>query len=147
MHDETNDRWPRLTRRGFLAGTVAAALAACGDNGSDTGASTTSPTSDAPSTSATSATTPATTEPADTTTPSTSAAPAFESDPFTLGVASGDPVADSVILWTRLAPTGALPDTDVEVAWEIARDAEMNDVVADGTPAHRAARLGRRHCV
>jgi len=139
MHDETNDRWPRLTRRGFLAGTVAAALAACGDNGSDTGASTTSPTSDAPSTSATSATTPATTEPADTTTPSTSAAPAFESDPFTLGVASGDPVADSVILWTRLAPTGALPDTDVEVAWEIARDAEMNDVVADGTALAVAA--------
>ena len=32
-----------------------------------------------------------------------SAAPTVESDPFTLGVASGDPLADSVILWTRLA--------------------------------------------
>jgi alkaline phosphatase D len=31
-------------------------------------------------------------------------APAFASDPFTLGVASGSPRADSVVLWTRLAP-------------------------------------------
>lgn len=28
----------------------------------------------------------------------------FPSNPFTLGVASGDPEADSVVLWTRLAP-------------------------------------------
>lgn len=27
------------------------------------------------------------------------------SDPFTLGVASGDPLPDAVVLWTRLAPT------------------------------------------
>src|SRR5689334_22722042 len=27
------------------------------------------------------------------------------SDPFTLGVASGDPLPDSVVLWTRLAPS------------------------------------------
>ena len=27
-----------------------------------------------------------------------------ELDPFTLGVASGDPIADSVVIWTRLAP-------------------------------------------
>ena len=30
--------------------------------------------------------------------------PAFQKDPFSLGVASGDPWADSVALWTRLAP-------------------------------------------
>ena len=74
-------------------------------------------------------------------TATTSGAPAVESDPFTLGVASGDPLADSVILWTRLAPAEPLPDTDIEVAWEIARDAEITDVVADGT-APAVAALG-----
>jgi len=29
--------------------------------------------------------------------------PSFSTNPFTLGVASGDPLADSVMLWTRLA--------------------------------------------
>lgn len=31
-------------------------------------------------------------------------APVFAHDPFTLGVASGDPDASSVVIWTRLAP-------------------------------------------
>jgi alkaline phosphatase D len=30
--------------------------------------------------------------------------PRFAADPFALGVASGDPVADGFVLWTRLAP-------------------------------------------
>jgi alkaline phosphatase D len=30
--------------------------------------------------------------------------PHFAADPFALGVASGDPVADGFVLWTRLAP-------------------------------------------
>ena len=30
--------------------------------------------------------------------------PSFPSNPFTLGVASGDPDSDSVVLWSRLAP-------------------------------------------
>ena len=30
--------------------------------------------------------------------------PRFGADPFALGVASGDPVADGFVLWTRLAP-------------------------------------------
>src|SRR4051794_22212214 len=29
--------------------------------------------------------------------------PSFSEDPFTLGVASGDPTSDGVVLWTRLA--------------------------------------------
>ena len=52
--------------------------------------------------------------------------PRFTSYPFALGVASGYPTADGVVLWTRLAPDplqgggmGALP---VEVAWEVAHD-------------------------
>jgi alkaline phosphatase D len=61
-------------------------------------------------------------------------------DPFTLGVASGDPTASSVILWTRLAldPTvadGAMPAQRVSVEWEVATDEEFGDVVAGGTAA------------
>ena len=71
------------------------------------------------------------------------------SDPFTLGVASGDPLPDAVVLWTRLLPAGTLPDTDIEVEWEVATDAELTDVVASGT-ATAVAALGplgarRRH--
>jgi alkaline phosphatase D len=39
-------------------------------------------------------------------------------NPFTLGVASGEPRPDSVVLWTRLTGIAA----PVEVAWEIAAD-------------------------
>ena len=49
------------------------------------------------------------------------------SDPFTLGVASGMPGPDSVLLWTRLAPRpreplGGLPDAPLRVEWELAED-------------------------
>ena len=104
----SDDRTPRLTRRGFLAGTIAAALVACSDDGSGSRPNTTRPAE-----------------------ASADASPAITSDPFTLGVASGDPLADSVILWTRLLPADPLADTDIEVTWEIARDAEFADVVAD----------------
>jgi len=63
------------------------------------------------------------------------------SDPFTLGVASGDPLADSVILWTRLLPAELLSDDDVDVAWEVATDEAFTDVVASGT-APAVAALG-----
>ena len=47
--------------------------------------------------------------------------------PFTLGIASGMPRADSVVLWTRLAPLpheieGGLPGVQVAVRWELAED-------------------------
>jgi alkaline phosphatase D len=53
--------------------------------------------------------------------------PAMSSDPFTLGVASGMPRPDSVVLWTRLAPRphetlGGLPAAPIEVRWELADD-------------------------
>lgn len=62
----------------------------------------------------------------------------FASNPFTLGVASGDPEADSVVLWTRLAPQpldphGGMPAENVPVQWEIANDETMKSVVAKGT--------------
>lgn len=63
---------------------------------------------------------------------------AVESDPFTLGVASGDPLPDSVVLWTRLAPAplnadGGMPDRQVPVQWEMATDEAMNNTVAKGS--------------
>ncbi len=52
--------------------------------------------------------------------------------PFYHGVASGDPLHDRVILWTRISP--AFETTQpVEVAWEIATDTAMQQVVATGS--------------
>lgn len=63
--------------------------------------------------------------------------------PFVHGVASGDPIPDSVILWTRVTPTEeALPGSGVgpavTVEWEVARDEGMRDVVKRGH-AHATA--------
>jgi alkaline phosphatase D len=61
----------------------------------------------------------------------------FSSSPFTLGVASGDPLPDGVVLWTRLAPTplggGGMPPVPVEVRWEIAADDTFSQVVQSGS--------------
>ncbi len=51
--------------------------------------------------------------------------------PFFHGVASGDPTASSVVLWTRLTPPGAT-DAPIPVTWEIATDADFVDVVGSG---------------
>ncbi|MFB7344873.1 alkaline phosphatase D family protein [Streptomyces hydrogenans] len=58
-------------------------------------------------------------------------------DPFTLGVASGDPHPGSVLLWTRLAPRpfepgGGLPAERVSVHWELARDERFDRTVRRG---------------
>jgi alkaline phosphatase D len=63
-------------------------------------------------------------------------------DPFPLGVASGDPDATSVILWTRLITPDAadpLPGTDIAVDWEVATDEAFATVVASGTAPAVAA--------
>ncbi|ONI74039.1 alkaline phosphatase [Kribbella sp. ALI-6-A] len=65
---------------------------------------------------------------------------------FTLGVASGDPKPDGVVLWTRLAPEplaldgrGGMPDRSVNVRWEVAEDERFRRIVRRGveraTPA------------
>ena len=63
--------------------------------------------------------------------------PLFAGPPFSLGVASGDPSPDGVVLWTRLAPVplegGGMPDEMVEVDWVLARDERMTQVVRCGT--------------
>jgi alkaline phosphatase D len=62
--------------------------------------------------------------------------------PFTLGVASGDPLPDSVVLWTRLAPDaldpfGGMPYRPVDVSWELAHDEAFTRIVQHGaTVAH-----------
>lgn len=57
-------------------------------------------------------------------------------EPFPLGVASGDPTAFSVILWTRLArdlyAPGGLSRRSVEVSWEVAADERFRRVVRRG---------------
>jgi alkaline phosphatase D len=56
--------------------------------------------------------------------------------PFTMGVASGDPVPDGMVLWTRLAPQplegGGMPMTPVDVGWEIAHDPGFRQIVRQG---------------
>ncbi|OYT99986.1 MAG: alkaline phosphatase [Burkholderiales bacterium PBB1] len=50
---------------------------------------------------------------------------------FDLGIASGSPTADSVVLWTRL--TGSDLPTRVEVQWELAHDEAFTRIAARGT--------------
>ncbi|NUK06074.1 alkaline phosphatase D family protein [Streptomyces lunaelactis] len=59
-------------------------------------------------------------------------------DPFTLGVASGDPQPGSVTLWTRLAtrpyePDSGLPRARVQLRWELAHDARFTRVARRGS--------------
>ena len=51
---------------------------------------------------------------------------------FKHGVASGDPLADRVVLWTRVT---ADSDGPLEVRWKLARDPDLRDVVAEGLTA------------
>lgn len=73
------------------------------------------------------------------------AAPALKQNPFTLGVASGDPWPASVILWTRLAldplaedGRGGMPSNDYPLHWEVANDEQFRRVVARGRATARA---------
>ena len=57
---------------------------------------------------------------------------------FRHGVASGDPLADRVILWTRVTPSGSV--TALKVSWQVARDAKFANTVARGEVETGAAR-------
>lgn len=64
--------------------------------------------------------------------------PSFGRDPFSLGVASGDPAADGFVLWTRLAPDpltpgGGMPTQPVDVQWQVGSDDQMRNIVQRGT--------------
>ncbi|MFI7017615.1 alkaline phosphatase D family protein [Streptomyces sp. NPDC050164] len=63
---------------------------------------------------------------------------------FLHGVASGDPLPDGVLLWTRVTPAPeAIPGSglgpDTEVSWIIARDKAFGSVVAKGSTTATAA--------
>lgn len=75
--------------------------------------------------------------------------PVPAADPFTLGVASGDPATDGAVIWTRLAPhpladdgLGGMPARPVDVEWEVAEDhaftriAQRGNVTAVPDAAH-----------
>ncbi len=57
--------------------------------------------------------------------------------PFMLGVASGCPTPNGVVLWTRLAPEplhgGGMPDKRVMVRWEVAHDEGFKRIAQKGT--------------
>jgi alkaline phosphatase D len=125
-----NDRW---SRRGFLAASAGLVATACA-SGDDATAPATTSTTVPPSTSTTAAPTTSTST-TSTTTPVP--VPTLVSDPFTLGVASGDPLPDAVVIWTRLTPdptkdAGGLLADRAPVQWAMATDESFRDLVAEG---------------
>ena len=60
----------------------------------------------------------------------------FSSNPFTLGIASGSPTTDGVVLWTRLLPAGlfsSLGNDSATVRWEVAHDDQFQRMVLQGS--------------
>jgi alkaline phosphatase D len=114
-----------VSRRRFLTGaaaTVVGVAAGCSDGGDGSASSTTAPPATGGSTTST-----------------TLHSARLAGDPFGMGVASGDPLPDSVMLWTRLAPDpvaldglGAMAADPVDVVWEVATDDRFTAVVASG---------------
>ena len=128
-----------ISRRDLLIGTVGVAAVGCTSTSDRDAAAPTSgepppdiaSTSEVPapetSTSETIAAPQATTTPVD--------APAYVGDPpFALGIASGDPDASSVVLWTRLITSHdtAAPaaDDDLRVAVDVAIDEEFDELIS-----------------
>jgi alkaline phosphatase D len=58
--------------------------------------------------------------------------------PFYHGVASGDPLPDRVIIWTRVTPPDSLPR--IPVTWEIAADKEFTSIIKSDTLSTTPAR-------
>jgi alkaline phosphatase D len=54
-----------------------------------------------------------------------------EQAPFFHGVASGDPLHNRVIIWTRVTPE-QINEEDVSVSWRIATDTSMTNIVNQG---------------
>lgn len=123
-----------IDRRAFLGVLVGSFLAACTSNPDDDGTiatdpspaatpSTASPSSAVPATAVPSTAAPTVIEPID--------APGIDLplDAFALGVASGEPDHESLVLWTRLLGVGV---DQFEMVWEVATDASMTSLVATG---------------
>ncbi len=121
-----------MRRRTFLTAASAGIAAACSGLSGEETPPETAPTADSSQTSST-------TPPSSSTTTSTTIP--FETEdgtsPFGLGVASGDPTTDAVVIWTRLVDgiTGnPVFEADVEVDWFVTtRPGDPSAVVASGT--------------
>ncbi|OEZ29890.1 alkaline phosphatase D family protein [Variovorax boronicumulans] len=70
------------------------------------------------------------------------AQPLAARDPFTLGVASGAPRPDGMVLWMRLAPDpvqgGGMGEASVAVQWEVAEDERFRRIVTKGIASAEA---------
>jgi alkaline phosphatase D len=57
--------------------------------------------------------------------------------PFSLGVASGSPLPDAVVLWTRVAPdpldAARTPPLALTLRWEVAHDGAFRNIAARGS--------------
>src|SRR5688572_18587561 len=131
-----------ISRRLFLAGCVAAVVGACSNDG-DGAAESPPPDSGSPTTGQSPTTVAAAT-------PTEPPAIVLPTNPFTLGVASGDPGVRSVVLWTRLAPDplatgGGMPSDDIAVDWEVARDPQFDEVLSSGSATATAANAHSVH--
>lgn len=80
--------------------------------------------------------------------------PKLAANPFTLGVASGDPDHESVVLWTRLAPEpladdglGGMPDGPAEVVWEVSDTPAFTSLRAAGVVRTETAHAHSAHVV
>ena len=117
-------RLPGLTRRSFLKGSAAALalplLDACGNSEPPVGGIPATPG-------------PVVNTPTDTPTP---VAP--NSADFLHGVASGDPLTDRVILWTRITPD--LPVTAIQVDYRMSLTSDLGEVVKSGSFVTTGAR-------
>jgi len=70
-------------------------------------------------------------------TPAAVAAKSNSKPSFAHGVASGDPLADRLVIWSRVSGVGT---TSVPVQWQVATDAEFTQVVAKGQTVAATAR-------
>ncbi|MGI5247498.1 alkaline phosphatase D family protein [Dactylosporangium sp. CA-139066] len=74
--------------------------------------------------------------------------------PFQLGVASGEPDDNSVVLWTRLAPSplnadgqGGMANADVAVDWQVSTTSSFATLVASGTVTAHYAQAHSVHVI
>jgi alkaline phosphatase D len=74
--------------------------------------------------------------------------------PFKLGIASGDPDANSVVLWTRLAPSplnadgqGGMPNANVTVEWQVSTDDRFSTLIASGSVTATYAQAHSVHAI
>lgn len=124
-----------MRRRDFLTAAAALAAGACtprqsaDSDGTGTSSNDTGSTNTAPAGTGSTNAPPPSTDPPVTVAPLTEPSVDLPEAVFALGVASGDPGSDSVVLWTRLI--GELPG-GVPLLWEVAHDEGFVDLAATG---------------